>query len=131
MKIKKDNTFVLLNIQNILTSATNCKILKDSKSELNLGITPGAYSKIERGESDPNTMRLQEIAKALKVSIGELFDDKSVAFDNPNAYGFATKDEVQDLNKIVHALALEIKKLREEIQSAQPKKLKSKKVSKK
>lgn len=66
-----------------------------------LGITPGAYAKIERGEIDPNTARLYEIAKSLDVAVTEFFDDKSKAKETKPEYGFATKEELSD---VMHAL---------------------------
>ena len=41
-----------------------------------LGITAGAYAKIERGETDPSISRLFEIAEVLKVDIISLIQDK-------------------------------------------------------
>lgn len=99
------------------------KGLKQADVADEIGITPGAFAKIERGETDPNTERLGSIAKALKISIGELFEDKVVSKDNLNPYGFATKDEVESLTRVVHSLALEIKKLREELPGAKPKRM--------
>ncbi len=40
-----------------------------------LGLTPGAYAKIERGETDPSASRLFQIAKILKVDIVALLKD--------------------------------------------------------
>ncbi|HMG67749.1 MAG TPA: helix-turn-helix transcriptional regulator, partial [Chitinophagaceae bacterium] len=43
-----------------------------------LGITPGAYYKIERGETDPSVGRLEQIAAILKVNITDFFTDPQV-----------------------------------------------------
>ena len=85
-----------------------------------LGITPGAYAKIERGEIDPNTARLYEIAKSLDVAVTEFFDDKPKANvkETKPEYGYATKDEVADL---AHAI-LKITKAVERIEEQLPKK---------
>jgi transcriptional regulator with XRE-family HTH domain len=40
-----------------------------------LKLTPGAYAKIERGETDPSITRLYEIAAILKITIRELLED--------------------------------------------------------
>jgi transcriptional regulator with XRE-family HTH domain len=81
-----------------------------------LGITHGAYSKIERGESDPNTQRLEQIANIFKVSITDFFEDASASFkEDSGKYGYATKVEVENLGKLVSILAKEIEKLREEL----------------
>ena len=42
-----------------------------------LGITAGAYAKIERGETDPSISRLFQIAEVLKVSINDILEDDS------------------------------------------------------
>jgi transcriptional regulator with XRE-family HTH domain len=85
-----------------------------------LGITPGAYAKIERGEIDPNTSRLYEIAKSLDVSITDFFDDKTriLAKETKPEYGYATKSEVADL---AHAI-LKLTKAVERIEEQLPKK---------
>jgi transcriptional regulator with XRE-family HTH domain len=38
-----------------------------------LGITPGAYAKIERGETDPSVTRLIQIAGILEVDVASFF----------------------------------------------------------
>lgn len=40
-----------------------------------LGVTPGAYAKIERGETDPSVTRLFQIAEILEVPIYDLLED--------------------------------------------------------
>ncbi len=81
-----------------------------------IGITHGAYSKIERGESDPNTQRLEQIAKILKVGISDFFEDASSWLkEDSGKYGYATKTEVENLSRLVNALVKEIEKLRSEL----------------
>lgn len=81
-----------------------------------LNITHGAYSKIERGESDPNTQRLEQIAKILKVNITDFFEDAALSFkEDSSKYGYATKTEVENLSRLVNSLVKEIEKLREEL----------------
>lgn len=43
-----------------------------------LDITPGAYAKIERGETDPSVTRLIQIAGILEVDVATFFKDQSV-----------------------------------------------------
>ncbi|MGZ3919690.1 MAG: helix-turn-helix transcriptional regulator [Bacteroidia bacterium] len=107
------------------------KGLKQADVADEIGITSGAYAKIERGESDPNTERLLGIAKALKIPISDLFEDKVAAKDYPNSYGYATKDEVEGLAKVVHTLTAEVKKLREELLQVKPTTKRAVKKSKK
>ena len=81
-----------------------------------LGITHGAYAKIERGETDPNTNRLAEIAKVLKVDIADFFEDSTAnTKENKINYGYASREDVENLIKLVHSLAKEIEKLRQEL----------------
>ena len=70
-----------------------------------LDITPGAYAKIERGETDPSISRLYEIAAILKVDIMHLLQDAPnsntpVITDIQNQIDMLSK-EVIDLKKIV------------------------------
>lgn len=79
-------------------------------------MSPGNFGKIERGEIDVNTSVLTKIAKILKVSPAEFFEDKlSIAKENSKDYGFANQQEVNELAQIVKDLAKEVSKLREEI----------------
>ena len=81
-----------------------------------LGISHGAYAKIERNETDPNTNRLLEIAKVLGVSVTEFFEDSPAnSKENKINYGYASKEDVESLSKLVHSLAKEIEKLRQEL----------------
>lgn len=43
-----------------------------------LGISTSAYSKIERGVTDPSIGRITEIAKILEVNITYFFKNKSI-----------------------------------------------------
>lgn len=42
-----------------------------------LGITPGAYAKIERGETDPSATRLMQIANILEVDVTTFFKESA------------------------------------------------------
>jgi transcriptional regulator with XRE-family HTH domain len=93
---------------------------KDLKRETvadELGINHSSYSKIERGETDPSASRLLEIARVLKVSAADFFEDIIPAFkDDGSNYGYATKEEVESLSKAVSTLTKEIEKFSEELQ---------------
>lgn len=79
-------------------------------------MSPGNFGKIERGEIDVNTSVLTKIAKILKVSPAEFFEDKlSSAKESSKDYGFASQHDVNELKQIVKDLAKEVSKLREEI----------------
>ena len=94
-----------------------------------LGITTGAYSKIERGDTDASSSRLQKIAEVLEADICEFFVDNyspKVA-EAKTPYGFATKEEVELLNKNVSKLLQEFAKLKEELSPKKKKAAKKKK----
>ncbi len=79
-------------------------------------MSPGNFGKIERGEIDVNSAHLIKIAKILKVSPSEFFEDKpSIAKENSKDYGYATKSDLDELTHLVKGLAKEVTKLREEI----------------
>ncbi len=84
-----------------------------------LGISHGAYAKIERNETDPNTSRLIEIAKVLGVTVTDFFEDSPAnSRENKINYGYASKTDVENLTHLVHALTKEIEKLRQELPKA-------------
>lgn len=87
-----------------------------------LGITPGAYAKIERGEIDPNTARLYEIAKSLDVPVTDFFDDKpkTNAKEPKPDYGYATKDELSEITHALLKLTRVVEKLQEELPKKKP-----------
>ena len=83
-------------------------------------MTHGNYGKIERGEIEVGSAHLIQIAKVLKVNVGEFFDDHVPSFKenkNPN-YGYASKADVENLSHLVHSLIKEVEKLRGEIHKA-------------
>ena len=125
-------TFVLVKkkIGNRIRKIRESKDLKREYVADELGITHGAYSKIERGDSDSNTSRLLQIAEILDVSVTDFFEDAVEAFrDEMGKYGYATREEMTNLTKMVNALFDKIEKLTSEVLSikrsdSQPKKRK-------
>ncbi len=85
-----------------------------------IGMSPGNYGKIERGEIDIDSTHLISLAKSLKVTVGDFFEEKPKANvkENLSDYGFATKAE---LAEIAHAV-LKISKAIERIEEQLPKK---------
>jgi transcriptional regulator with XRE-family HTH domain len=79
-----------------------------------LGIEPGTYAKIERGETDVQITRLFAIAKILKVSITDFFyDRKDLSLEDPlKHYGFATKQDIEQLALLIQKLHNEVEKLK-------------------
>jgi transcriptional regulator with XRE-family HTH domain len=95
-----------------------------------LGITEGAYSKIERGETDANVSRLLQIAGVLEVNITDFFEENakiSHASEVENPYGYASKSEVEQLSKSIQSLLKEIEKMKVELQETAKKKKAKKK----
>ena len=84
-----------------------------------LGISTSAYSKIERGVTDPSVGRMGQIAKILEVDINYFFQEQPAIInkteDHFNPYGFATKIEVADINKAIDKLTLEIAGLKAKV----------------
>lgn len=84
-----------------------------------LGMTKGAFSKIERGLTNVQVNRLIEIAKVLKVEVVDFFDKSpdilSKAEETQKQYGYATKQELDELVKVIELLKTEILALKAEI----------------
>jgi transcriptional regulator with XRE-family HTH domain len=83
-----------------------------------LGITAGAYAKIERGESDPSATRLVRIAEILGVEVAVFFQDAPTqvnAEDDIKKYGIATKQDLASIQDLILALKNEVDNLKTEI----------------
>jgi len=106
-----------------------------------IGMSHGNYGKIERGEIDIDSSRLITLAKVLKVSVGDFFEEssKSNLKESKSEYGFATKDEVADLAHAIIKLTKAVERIEEQLpastlrqaQGSATKKAVAKKVSKK
>ena len=79
-----------------------------------LGISTSAYSKIERGVTDPSVGRVAEIAKILEVDMTYFFHDQATQkleeLNNP--YGYVNKTEIEDLRAIIRKMQKEIDSLK-------------------
>ena len=92
-----------------------------------LGLSHSAYSKIERGQTDPSVGRLGEIAKILEVDVTYFFQEPSVInkIDDPNkTYGFATKKELEELANVINKMKQEILNLKASLPTPPKKKKK-------
>ena len=69
-----------------------------------LGITAGAFAKIERGETDPSITRLYEIATILEVDIISLLQNQKTSNPTDNS---GIQKQIDNLSKEV----TELKKL--------------------
>ena len=99
-----------------ITRIRKSKDLTQANMAEELGMTTSAYSKIERGDTNPPINRLLEIAKVLEVDVADFFADPSMTTkDEPAKYGYATKEEVENLSKLVNSLIKEIERLRQDL----------------
>ncbi len=75
-----------------------------------LGISKSAYSKIERGVTDPSVSRIAAIAKILEVEVTYFFQEAGItkAEDHNKLYGYASKNELEELIKEFEKLKREI-----------------------
>jgi transcriptional regulator with XRE-family HTH domain len=93
-----------------------------------LSISTSAYSKIERGVTDPSIGRMGEIAKILEVDIAYFFQEQNTAVnkaeDSNKPYGFATKSDIEELINIINKMKQEIAGLKTGLQKPAVKKKK-------
>ena len=113
------------NIGTRIRKLRESKDLTQDNMAIDLGITAGAYAKIERGETDPSATRLLKIAEILEVDITVFFKDSThtnsiVQQTTQPPYGFATKQEVEQLMQMVKQLSKEIEKLKTPPQPTPP-----------
>lgn len=85
-----------------------------------LGITAGAYAKIERGETDPSATRLLQIAEFLEVEVAIFFEGIGPSANKKLSHHeklpeLALRREIELLAQSVRQLNLEIVQLRAEI----------------
>jgi len=93
-----------------------------------LGISTSAYSKIERGVTDPSVGRMGEIANILEVDISYFFQEQittvNKAEDHTKPYGFATKSDIEELTRLINKMNQEIVHLKASLPKAAVKKKK-------
>jgi transcriptional regulator with XRE-family HTH domain len=89
-----------------------------------LGISIGAYSNIERGITDITITRADQLARIFKVSIIDLVNRDKAASDfinDPlNEYGYANKEDLNELSRTVAELSIQIKEIKREIHLNNP-----------
>lgn len=90
------------------------KELSQENVAADLGISKGAFSKIERGTTNIPISRLLQIASVLEVDASVFFAGKpDHATEEPREkYGFATKSEIAELARMIEALSEEVSKLK-------------------
>lgn len=83
-----------------------------------LGITAGAYAKIERGETDPSAKRLLQIAEILDVEVSYFFQKPGTEqhlLDKKTNYGPASQQDLEQLGTLIESLRRDIEKIRTEL----------------
>ena len=85
-----------------------------------LCITPGAYAKIERGETDPSATRLLQIADILKVDVSIFFHDNHLRplsrVEQPaQTYSTPMKTEIEGVLALVKKMNKDFEKMRKEL----------------
>lgn len=94
-----------------------------------LAITHGAYSKIERGETDPSIGRLKQIADILKVSVTDLIQESATTLkteDKKEVVATASKKEIEELTESIGKLKVELDILKNEMNAFKKSTLKKK-----
>lgn len=91
-----------------------------------IGMSSGNYAKIERGEIEINSTHLIDLAKILKVKVGDFFEKeelhKNFINESKTDYGYATKAEVSDLAYAIIKLTKSIERIEEQLLSNTKKK---------
>jgi transcriptional regulator with XRE-family HTH domain len=104
------------------------KRLTQSDVALDLGITPGAYNKIETGPTAITVEKLAEIAAILEVDISYFFQEKKGStnkMEEPTkSYGFVTKSDIEELTISINKMKQEIDALKANIPTPPVKKKK-------
>lgn len=91
------------------------KGLTQSDVALDLGITPGTYSKIESGPTEISVKKLGAIAKILEVEMSYFFPGQSIPArleDNNRSYGFAMKNDIEELTRQINKIKQEVAALK-------------------
>ena len=104
------------------------KRLTQSDVALDLGITPGAYSKIESGPTEISVKKLAQIAAILEVNINYFFQEQRSTHrleDINKSYGFATKNDIEELISIINKMKQEMASLKKSLQPPPKKKKKA------
>lgn len=80
-----------------------------------IGMTHGNYGKIERGEIDISSTHLIKLAKVLKVSVNDFFENKLKvnSKESKAEYGYATKVELLEIGQALQHLTTIVEKLQD------------------
>lgn len=88
-----------------------------------LGISKSAYSKIERGITDPSVGRIAAIAQILEVDVTYFFQQQfplSKVEEPTKEIGFATKADIEELANVIDKMKQEIATLKASLPNTTP-----------
>lgn len=119
---------VINHIRNQIKKRRAEKRLTQSDVALDLGITPGAYNKIESGPTAITVEKLGEIADILEVDITYFFPERDVnKAENQNRnISYATKNDLEELSRAINKMKQEIATLKASLPNINPAKSKKK-----
>ena len=123
MSLMTGSECIVLDFRNVKNSKIGYRIRKIRENKdysqenmaAELNITGSAYAKIERGETDPSANRLIQIAQILEVDVTEFFKENKAEESNTLQYGFATKGDIEELNKGLAELKRQNERLQEQM----------------
>jgi transcriptional regulator with XRE-family HTH domain len=100
----------------------NAKEYSQEYVSMQLGITMSAYSKIERGITDPSLSRMIQIAAILEFELSDFFQVRNSS-ETPNweeeskfqEYGFVTRKEFAEYVKVVSELQAKLNEIQNKL----------------
>jgi len=100
----------------------NAKDYSQEYVSMQLGITMSAYSKIERGITDPSLSRMIQIAAILEFELADFFQVRNSS-ETPNweeeskfqEYGFVTRKEFAEYVKVVSELQAKLNEIQNKL----------------
>ena len=100
----------------------NAKEYSQEYVSMQLGITMSAYSKIERGITDPSLSRMIQIAAILEFELADFFQVRTSS-ETPNweeeskfqEYGFVTRKEFAEYVKVVSELQAKLNEIQNKL----------------
>ena len=112
-------------MKDFATRIRKIRMAKDYSQEyvsMQLGITMSAYSKIERGITDPSLSRMIQIATILEFELSDFFQIKT-ASEIPNweeeskfqEYGFVTRKEFAEYVRMVHEMQAKLNEIQNKL----------------
>ena len=100
----------------------NAKDYTQEYVSMQLGITMSAYSKIERGITDPSLSRMMKIAEILEFELSDFFLVRNSS-ETPNwedeskfqEYGFVTRKEFAEYVRVVTELQAKLNEIQNKL----------------